>query len=337
MTSEERREMRYQRRKAAREAKKDKTPFEQVFSLENLWKSIKKCFRGVGWKASTQRIKVSQLTTLYTLYKKLYNGTYKSRGFCAFTLKERGKTREILATHITERIVQKCLCTYLWKGITPCLVKWNSASQKGRGVKYARDEFKRAFRLRERWVFTFDIHSYFASIRHDEAKRFLARRIGDERILRLCYQFVDEFDGEVGVGLGSEISQVIAIGYLNEIDHEGERRGDYGRYMDDGYFFGERDEVARFRAFVETSLKKKGLALNEKTQAKKTRSGAVFLKRLHKGRDVRFTAKCRQHLLGRVKLLYSLSRERREAAYNSYRALVLETTERRERYAMLWG
>ena len=65
MTSEERREMRYQRRKAAREAKKDKTPFEQVFSLENLWKSIKKCFRGVGWKASTQRIKVSQLTTLY--------------------------------------------------------------------------------------------------------------------------------------------------------------------------------------------------------------------------------------------------------------------------------
>ena len=221
--------------------------------------------------------------------------------------------------------------------ITPCLVKWNSASQKGRGVKYARDEFKRAFRLRERWVFTFDIHSYFASIRHDEAKRFLARRIGNERILRLCYQFVDEFDGEVGVGLGSEISQVIAIGYLNEIDHEGERRGDYGRYMDDGYFFGDRGEVARFRAFVETSLEKKGLALNEKTQAKKTRSGAVFLKRLHKGREVRFTAKCRQHLLGRVKRLYSLSRERREAAYNSYRALVLETTERRERYAMLWG
>ena len=60
MNSAERREARYQRRKAARMAKKaaalrEYGDFETVFSFERLYESYRASVRGVGWKASTQR------------------------------------------------------------------------------------------------------------------------------------------------------------------------------------------------------------------------------------------------------------------------------------------
>lgn len=60
MTSEERKEARFQRRKAARAEKKaaccgQSDNFDWVFSYEHLYHSYKMCRRNVGWKASVQK------------------------------------------------------------------------------------------------------------------------------------------------------------------------------------------------------------------------------------------------------------------------------------------
>lgn len=60
MTSEERREARYQRRKAKRDEarlrrSKECGDFDEVFSFRHLYLSGKKCCKGVYWKNSTQR------------------------------------------------------------------------------------------------------------------------------------------------------------------------------------------------------------------------------------------------------------------------------------------
>ena len=60
MTSEGRREARYQRRKAKRDEARLKRSmacgdFEEVFSFRHLYLSGKKCCKGVYWKNSTQR------------------------------------------------------------------------------------------------------------------------------------------------------------------------------------------------------------------------------------------------------------------------------------------
>ena len=336
MTSEERREARYRRRKAKREAHKSPITFEEVFSVDNLWAAMRRCFRGVGWKASVQKVRVTQLTTLYVLYSKLHDGTYKSKPFFEFDIHERGKVRHIQATHISERIVQKCLCTALWQVMTPTLIRTNSASQKGRGVQYARKHFADAYRAhRDEYVLTFDVHSYFASIRHDEAKAIFARRLADERLVRLCCQFVDEFKGDVGVGLGSELSQVIAICYLNGIDHLGEQNGAYGRYMDDGYLFGQRETVRAFASAIKGRLAALGLSLNDKTQVNRAREGATFLKRVYRDGKVMMGGSCRRNSLRRVKKLRDVCDERREASYQTYRAIVMETNEPRARFAIL--
>ena len=63
MTSEERREGRYQRRLAARRKKihERNKSFEEVFSFENLYRGYLRSRKGVMWKASTQTYKANAL------------------------------------------------------------------------------------------------------------------------------------------------------------------------------------------------------------------------------------------------------------------------------------
>ena len=69
MNSAERREARYQRRKAARMKKKaaalrEYGDFETDFSFERLKESYRASVRGVGWKASTQRYTAASLDSV---------------------------------------------------------------------------------------------------------------------------------------------------------------------------------------------------------------------------------------------------------------------------------
>ena len=86
MNSIERREARYQRRKAKRLRKeKDLTDslgsFDEVFSYQNLYDAFALCKKGVRWKASIQSYETNLCINTYEIYEKLQNGTWKSRGF----------------------------------------------------------------------------------------------------------------------------------------------------------------------------------------------------------------------------------------------------------------
>ena len=76
MNSTERREARYQRRKAARRAREleraaQRGAFEEVFSFERLYTEGKKCCNGTRWKASTQRFEANLLTNAANLRREL--------------------------------------------------------------------------------------------------------------------------------------------------------------------------------------------------------------------------------------------------------------------------
>lgn len=110
MNSKERHEARYQRRKEERLRRKRERneqygDFDKVFTFDNLYCAFKKCCRGVGWKASTQRYKANALQNINDTLRSLQNGTYKSRGFYEFDVVERGKPRHIKSVHISERVV----------------------------------------------------------------------------------------------------------------------------------------------------------------------------------------------------------------------------------------
>lgn len=84
MTSEERHEARYQRRKAKREARilarsKELGDFDEVFSFRHLYLSGKKCCKNVMWKNSTQRFMGTLLLEVSEIRKQLMNETFTGK------------------------------------------------------------------------------------------------------------------------------------------------------------------------------------------------------------------------------------------------------------------
>ena len=84
MNSRERREARYQRRKARRQKKAQEAggaSFDEVMSFGNLCRAGKACCNGARWKTSTINFETNLLSESLKTYETLQNGTRKFRGF----------------------------------------------------------------------------------------------------------------------------------------------------------------------------------------------------------------------------------------------------------------
>ena len=293
MTSEERREQRFQRRKAKRLAKKaqlhEADGFDTVFSYANLYRSYRFCKKGVAWKASVQKYIVNAPLNVYRTWRKLKEGRFKTPGFHEFVIFERGKCRRIRSTMIGERVVQRCLCDY---SLIPLLERTfiydNGASMKGKGYDFAVKRLTRHLHEHYRkhgtngYILLFDFSKFFDRVSHELVKRIVRDEITDEKILKLCDHLIDAF-GNVGLGLGSQISQVLALASANRLDHyikEVLRIRGYGRYMDDGYLLHESKEYLKHcLAAIRKVCKELHITLNtKKTQIVKLSHGFTWLK-----------------------------------------------------------
>lgn len=294
MNSKERHEARYQRRKEERLRRKRERneqygDFDKVFTFDNLYCAFKKCCRGVGWKASTQRYKANALQNINDTLRSLQNGTYKSRGFYEFDVVERGKPRHIKSVHISERVVQRCLCD---NALVPMFGKSfiydNGACIEHKGIDFAVRRLvchlQRHFRKHgaNGYALVFDFSKYFDNIAHEPLKATVCKTFSDPRIVRLVNGFIDDFGAQYG--LGSQISQVSALMYPNKLDHyikEELRIQAYGRYMDDGYLVHEsKEHLQHCLQEIRRLCAELGIKLNEKkTQIVKLSRGLNFLKR----------------------------------------------------------
>ncbi|MBQ8426109.1 MAG: RNA-directed DNA polymerase [Clostridia bacterium] len=98
----------------------------------------------------------------------------------------------------------------------------------------------------------------------------------------MSYHFIEMF-GERGIGLGSQISQNLALISVNELDHyikEKLRIKGYGRYMDDGYLIHESKEyLQKCLDDIRQICEELGVILNQnKTRIVKLEKGFTFLK-----------------------------------------------------------
>ena len=263
--------------------------FKKVFTYTHLWKSYKNCKKGVNWKASTHKFTTNAPLNVFRLFIALQTGKFKSPGFYEFDIYERGKHRHIKSVRIEERVVQRCLCDYC---IVPVLARTfiydSGATLKGRGYDFAidrvRTHLQRHYRKHgaEGYVLLFDFSKFFDNISHEKIKSILSSHFRDQRILDLIFHFIDAF-GDKGLGLGSQISQVLALAAADKLDHfikEQLRIKGYVRYMDDGWLLHESKEfLQECLERIKTKCKEDGLILNEKkTHIVKLSRGFTFLK-----------------------------------------------------------
>ena len=100
MTSEERREARYWRRKQRREQKRreslrDANDFEKVIGYRALFEATQKCRRGVYWKDSVKSYYCYALLNNAILHTRQEKGLSCHRKTNHFTIMERGHLRHI--------------------------------------------------------------------------------------------------------------------------------------------------------------------------------------------------------------------------------------------------
>ena len=295
MNSKERHEKRYQRRKAKREARKIELnrqhgDFDKIMSFDNLYTAYQKCCKGVNWKASTQRYRVNALLNVNNAHRRLQEGRYKSGGFVEFYITERGKRRHIKSVHINERVIQRCLCDFaLIPMLAPTFIYDNTACLKYKGIDFAirrlTCHMQRHYRKHgtEGYALVIDFSKYFDRIQHKPIFDELDRRFTDKRIVNLAREFIKDFGDGMSLGLGSQVSQVMALAYPNKLDHFIKsvlRIKHYARYMDDSYLIHPSKEYLQHcLAEITKICDSLGIVLNpRKTQIVKLSRGITFLK-----------------------------------------------------------
>lgn len=367
MTSKERHEARYQRRKQKREEKRAaaQPTFEEVFSFAHVYRAGKKCCLGVRWKSSVINYECNMLEDNNKIIQEVTSGKRSFRKFNSFTVCERGKLRAIDGLRIQDRVPQKCFVDNFMRDLyMKSMIYDNGASLKDRGyhfqikrlVKHLTDHFRK--HGLQGGILQFDFKGYYASIPHDKIKEKAKEWMADERLYSIFCDWVDDFmkrgtsDGTpYGIGLGSEISQLIGCQYANPIDHYFKDHlgiHGYGRYNDDGYIISESlEDLHKYLQILRRLADAIGIVLSEKKcqitpfhghgfrflklRFRLTQTGRVVIKPSRKTiRDVRRKLKKFRKRLDAGKMEF----DDIAASYQSWRAYVKHCASNQTLYAM---
>ena len=245
------------------------------FGFADLMQAVKECRRNVLWKDSVAGFSLNRIMDCDRLMKELENGTYRLSSYTCFQVHE-PKDRDIVATNIRDRVVQRALCdTYLYAAMTAGFIPDNMACQIGKGTTACRKRMKQYAgeairRYGERcYVMKVDVKGYFANTTHNVAKAAVAKRVDNVWARKYVFNLIDSFHGitgdHCGIGLGSQISQLIELEVPDDIDHEAKRITDlYIRYMDDMVAFGTKEQMKRLRDLIVSGLGRLGLRTSDK-------------------------------------------------------------------------
>ena len=247
------------------------------------------CRKGTSWKKSIQKFQLNLSQEILNIIKKVKDGKKITMKPIEFLINERGKERKIRSIPIQERIVVKNFCNNVVSPlIFPSLIFHNSACVKRKGTLFAKEELKKHLRKyyfkngNKGHVLTIDFSKFFANINHEIVFEKLKKLITNEKLFNLAKQIIDSSD-DVGVCLGSELSQIIATWFPSELDHfikEVLKINFYGRYMDDLYLIHNDKEYLNYcLKEIKRICEKLKIVINEnKTQFHKTEIGFIFLK-----------------------------------------------------------
>jgi Reverse transcriptase (RNA-dependent DNA polymerase). len=278
MTSQERREARYNRRQERRKANKQTRsdavgPLAEAFSYHAMFAYGRKCCNGVRWKQSTQNFEWHLFSGTAKRRRKILDGKWKPGKTAHFVLCERGKVRPIDAPHINDRQVHKALTKNVLAPLYgPGMIYDNGASQKGKGLHFhyrrLADQLRWHYRRHGRTgaVFLMDFHHFFPSAPHAAIYDRHRRLILNPEIREIADRIVAAVPGGVGMPLGVEPSQQEMVSLPSSVDNYfkcqlGIHGG--GHYMDDYYMILEsRERAEQVAAEVIRRAEAMGLTAN---------------------------------------------------------------------------
>lgn len=176
----------------------------KLTDMNTLYDAFHASMKGSAWKEEPQKFEIDFLSEIVKLKQELETQTYKTLPGTEFTLNERGKIRHIHGGRMRDRVVRHALCdAVLRDALKPYLIHNNSASQKGKGISFARKMFERDLhnywlehRTNDGYAGFVDFSRFYDNILHGIAKEMISARV-DEFSGWLYGRIMDDFRVDV--------------------------------------------------------------------------------------------------------------------------------------------
>ncbi len=164
-----------------------------IADMNLLYSAFRASMKGSAWKREPEKFEHDWLAELSAIKHELEGRTYKTSRGTEFELSERGKIRHIHGSKIRDRVVRHALCDeILTPSLKPYLIHNNGASQKGKGLSFAREQFENdlhRFYLKHGmgYVGLVDLSKFYDNIQHQKIKEMVYPKIPPE-----CHWLMDE-------------------------------------------------------------------------------------------------------------------------------------------------
>ncbi len=269
--------------------------YKELYNIENIIRATNEVFRNTKNKRKINNFKDYKCIYISRIYNDLKNKNYQVGPYNVFTIYE-PKKRTIVSQGIYDKIVNHLIARHiLMPAVIPKLIDQNVASREGCGTKKGLEYHYKylntcKIKYKEFYILKCDISKFFASIDQSILKDKIQRVIKDKDALKIVFDVIDSVDE--GLGIGNMTSQVLAIFYLNDLDHfikEKLKIKYYVRYQDDFCLYHESKDYLKFcLEQIKLFLEKEKLFLNRKSRIYKNTNNFIFLGRDKYGRYAKY-------------------------------------------------
>ena len=269
--------------------------YNDMCNVNNIMLVYDEVCRNTRNKSRVNTYREYKCSNIAKIYNVLMTHSYVVGPYNVFTIYE-PKERRIVSQKMFDKIVNHLVARFiLMPAIFPSLIPGNVASRKNMGTKAGLEyvkEYTRKCKVKygKYYILKCDISKFFASIDHDILKEKLLRKIKDKDALKIVFDIIDS--EEEGLGIGNMTSQILAIFYLNDLDHYIKEKLHikyYIRYQDDFILFHQSKEYLRFcLEEIDKFVRKEKLTLNKKTRIYNSNNNFIYLGRNKYGRYAKY-------------------------------------------------
>ena len=222
--------------------------WEKITSIENIEEAHKKASEDKSYYRDVRMVNSDPDYYLKEVQRLLVEHEYEVSEYIVQMIWDKGKDRELMKLkYFPDRIIQWAIMLQLEPVFNRTFCFHTCASIPERGSKKVNRLLEEYLKDEEgtKFCYKFDVRKFYPHVNYRILKRLLRKKIKDRELLWLLDLIIDSYPGEVGLPIGSYLSQYLANFYLAYFDHY--LKEELGlkyvvRYMDDVVILAESKE-----------------------------------------------------------------------------------------------